>query len=75
MKDLKSFKIHFKNKILDYRLSDNLNLQKVKEFFQKNYQIKKIWKHPRHVLGILTKGNKTYFLKLSTSKGISSPKP
>lgn len=71
MRELKSFKIRLKNKILDYRQSEDLDLKKVKIFFSKKYQIKKIWKHPRHILGILAKDNREFFLKLSVSEGIS----
>lgn len=68
---LNSFKIRFGNKLFDYRLSENLDLDQVKNFFHKKYQIKKLWQGPRHILGILLKNNKSYFLKLSTSEGIS----
>lgn len=68
---LDSFKVRSGNKILDYRLGEDLNLRKVELFFQETYQIKKLWKEPRHVLGILVKDDKVYFLKLATSEGIS----
>ncbi|MDD5146998.1 MAG: hypothetical protein PHV63_00400 [Candidatus Daviesbacteria bacterium] len=68
---LNSFKVRAGNKILDYRLGEKLNLNQVKLFFQKNYQVKKLWNGSRHVLGILTRNNVDYFLKLSTSEGIS----
>lgn len=68
---LDSFKVISGKKILDYRLGERLNLHKIKLFFQRSYTVKKIWNGGRHVLGILTKNNKTYFLKLSTSEGIS----
>lgn len=71
MRVLKSFKIRFKNKILDYRESDNLDLENIKDFFGKKYQIEKLWKGPRHILGILIKDNQKLFLKLSASEGIS----
>lgn len=70
MRELKSFKIHLKNKVLDYRQSEDLDLEKVRSFFSKKYQIEKLWKVPRHVLGIFVKGNQKFFLKLSTSEGI-----
>lgn len=70
MRDLKSFKIRFKNKIFDYRESEDLDLQKVNNFFSKKYKIEKLWKAPRHILGILIDNNQKYFLKLSTSEGI-----
>ncbi len=69
--DLKSFKIHKGKKILDYRVGENLNLEKVRSYFKRNYKVEKIWQGARHILGILTKNNLIYFLKLSTSEGIS----
>ncbi len=71
MRELKSFKIHLKNKVLDYRQSEDLDLKKIRRFFCKKYQIVKLWKAPRHVLAILVKNNQKFFLKLSTSEGIS----
>ncbi len=68
---LNSFKIRLGNKIFDYRLGEDFFLKKIKSFFQKIYQVKKLWKGPRHVLGILIKNNQIYFLKLATSEGIS----
>lgn len=70
MRELKSFKIHLNNKILDYRQGIDLDLEKVSRFFDKKYQIEKLWKVSRHVLAILTKNNQKLFLKLSTSEGI-----
>ena len=57
--------------LLDYRLGEKLNLSKIKSFFQRSYNVKKLWHGSRHVLGILTKNDTNYFLKLSTSEGIS----
>ncbi|MDP3948098.1 MAG: hypothetical protein Q8P87_00110 [bacterium] len=68
---LKSFKVRLGDRFLDYRLGKDLDLQKIKHFFQDKYRIKKMWKGPRHILGILTKNNVDYFLKLSSSEGIS----
>lgn len=68
---LNSFKVRSKDKLLDYRLGEKLNLTKIKIFFQKKYSIKRLWNGTRHVLGILTKDHIDYFLKLSTSEGIS----
>lgn len=70
-KDLKSFKIQKGKIFLDYRLGENLDLKKVSDYFQESYQIKKLWQGTRHVLGILKKKGVEYFLKLSTSEGIS----
>lgn len=68
---LNSFKVRSGEKILDYRSGEKLNLSKIKSFFQTNYNVKKIWQGSRHVLGILTKDKMDFFLKLSTSEGIS----
>ncbi len=68
---LKSFKIRSGSKILDYRSGEKLNLSKIKSFFQGKFDVKKIWQGSRHVLGVLNIDNKDYFLKLSTSEGIS----
>lgn len=71
MENLKAFQIRVKNKILDYRLGNELDLNKIRDFFQKKYRVIKIWSGGRHVLGILKKGNNKLFLKLATSEGIS----
>lgn len=68
---LNSFKILKDGKLLDYRLGEDLDLDKVRSFFEQSYHIEKIQRGARHILGILSKDNKTYFLKLSTSEGIS----
>ncbi len=68
---LKSFKIRSGKKILDYRLGKSLNLDEIRIFFQSRYEVKKLWNGNRHILGILKKDNTEYFLKLSTSEGIS----
>lgn len=68
---LNSFKVRLEDKILDYRLGEKLNLDKIKSFFQSSYNVKKLWNGNRHVLGILAKNNVDYFLKLSSSEGIS----
>lgn len=68
---LNSFKVRSGDKILDYRLGENLGLNKIKLFFQERYCVNKLWNGNRHILGILTKNDVTYFLKLSTSEGIS----
>lgn len=68
---LDSFKVRSGNKFLDYRLGKDLDLFEIKTFFQKQYQVKKLWKEPRHVLGILAKDGREYFLKLATSEGIT----
>lgn len=69
--NLKSFKIRSGEKILDYRLGQKFDLNKIKSFFQEDYEVKKIWQGSRHVFAILIKKGLIYFLKLSTSEGIS----
>lgn len=68
---LRAFQIKIGNKILDYRLGKNLDLELVRTFFEKKYVVRKIWSGGRHIFGILEKNNKTLFLKLSTTEGIS----
>lgn len=68
---LNSFKIRSGKKILDYRLGEKINLNQVKDYFQKAYEVKKLWSGSRHIFGILLKNNSTYFLKLARSEGIS----
>lgn len=69
--NLKSFKIRSGNKILDYRLGEKFDLNKIKTFFQEDYEVKKIWHGTRHIFAVLVKKGMTFFLKLSTSEGIS----
>ncbi|MBU1000221.1 hypothetical protein KKE78_02380 [Patescibacteria group bacterium] len=71
IKKLKSFQVRQGNKILNYRSGEKLDLSRIKSFFQDSYNVKKLWNASRHVLGILTKNDVDYFLKLSTSEGIS----
>jgi len=69
-KRLGAFKIRVGQRVLDYRLGKNLNLDDVKNYFSRKYKIKKLWQGPRHVLGELEKSNQELFLKLSTTEGI-----
>ncbi len=69
---LNAFKINVNGKILDYRVGQKLDLVKVTNFFNTRYRVKKIWSGGRHILGILEKSHRKYFLKLSTSEGISA---
>lgn len=71
MTGLTAFKIEKDGKEYDYRLGKDLNLQEATAFFSKRYKIVKLWSGSRHVLGILERNNQLYFLKLSTTKGIS----
>lgn len=69
---LKAFQITVNNKILDYRLGKKLNLDKIRNFFEKKYTVRKLMLGGRHILGILERDNKTLFLKLATTEGISA---
>ena len=71
-RNLGAFKIKVGKKILDYRSGKNLNLDEVKNFFNRKYKVKKLWQGPRHVLGELEKSNQDLFLKLSTTEGIGA---
>ncbi len=70
MKNLSAFQVKINNHFYDYRWGGKLNLNKVEEFFAPRYRVVKIWSGQRHVLGFLEKNQKTYFLKLATSRGI-----
>lgn len=72
MNKLKAFQVRTKGQVLDYRLGQELNLNEVRAFFEKRYIVKKLWSGGRHILGILEKNNKSSFLKLSTTEGISA---
>lgn len=68
---MKAFDIDANGKTLDYRVGENLNLEKVKQFFEKKYDVIELIQEKRHVVGTLKKDNSIYFLKLSTTQGIS----
>lgn len=69
--ELKSFKIRVDGKTLDYRLGQDLDVKKVTYFFEKKYKVVQLWSGGRHILGILKKDGKAFFLKLATTEGIS----
>lgn len=69
-KGLSSFKLNIKGRILDYRLGKKLDLKIAAGFFAKKYIVKKLWQDQRHVLGILEKNDKQFFLKLATTEGV-----
>ena len=71
-KRLGAFKIRVGQRVLDYRLGKDLNLDEVRNFFSRKYKVKNLWQGPRHVLGELEKSDKNLFLKLSTTEGISA---
>ncbi|MBI2314889.1 hypothetical protein HYU93_02420 [Candidatus Daviesbacteria bacterium] len=69
---LNSFKVRSGLKLVDYRLGEDLDSQEIKVYFQsRDYKIGNLQNSGRHVTGILTKAGEKYFLKLSTSEGIS----
>lgn len=70
-RNLNSFKVFSGRRTFDYRLGENLDLSKIKSFFSQNYNVKKLWQGSRHILGVLEKDDTNFFLKLSTSEGIS----
>lgn len=69
---MKAFQIKVNRKMLDYRLGEKLNLEEVKVFFAKKYQVIKLWSAGRHVMGLLLKDRKKLLLKLATTEGISA---
>ena len=71
MGSLKAFQIKIDNKVLDYRLGKQLDLDNIRSFFKKDYSVKKLWTGGRHIFGLLEKRKRVFFLKLSTTEGIS----
>lgn len=69
---LDAFKVKVNRKVLDYRIGKELDLEKVKVFFESQYGVEKLWSCGRHVLGVLYDSEKKLFLKLSTTEGISA---
>lgn len=69
---MKAFEIKVNGKVLDYRVTKQLDLKEVEDFFSKSYRVKKIWQENRHVLGIIEIDGKDAFLKLATTPGISA---
>lgn len=68
----RAFKIKVGDKLYDYRLGKDLDLDAVRNFFSRRYKILKLWSGGRHILGHIEKGGKKLFLKLATSVGISA---
>ncbi|MCL5432561.1 MAG: hypothetical protein M1524_00395 [Patescibacteria group bacterium] len=67
-----AFNVKIDGKILDYRLGNKLDIDEVKSYFEKKYDVEKLWQETRHVVGFLKKGDCELFLKLSTTEGISA---
>lgn len=69
---MKAFQIKINDRQLDYRIGEKIDLEKVKSFFTlKGYTILNFIDAQRHVCAIVEKAHQKYFLKLSTSEGIS----
>lgn len=65
-----AFRIEVNGKILDYRKGNTINLKEVKDHFSSAYKVINLRQNNRHALGLMEKGRRKYFLKLSTSVGI-----
>lgn len=69
---MKAFTVKVGNKILDYRLGQNVDLKKFqKHLLDKGYTVEKLWKEKRHAVGELKKEDRKLFVKLATSEGMS----
>ncbi len=68
---MQAFKVRKNGKTLDYRVGQELDLGQVKDFFSQKYDVQKLWQERRHVAGWVKKNEKEFFLKLSTTEGIS----
>ena len=51
---MRAFQIKVDGKTLDYRLGEKLDLDEVKAFFKKKYQVVKLWSAGRHVVDYLS---------------------
>lgn len=71
MSDLKAFKIIKDGKELDYRMGQQIDLAQARAFFATKYIVKSFVMDTRHVTGVIEKDGTEYFLKLSTSEGMS----
>jgi len=69
---MKAFEIKVEGKSLDYRVPGMLDLADVRAFFERKYEVLKIWEGGRHVLAGVKKDGSVLFLKLATSEGISA---
>lgn len=67
---LPAFTVEHNGKLLDYRIGRDVDLEAIRGHFSPRYEVKRLWRHPRHVLGFLQKGNEKLFLKVATSEGI-----
>jgi len=56
----------------EHRRSKKLDLREIKNyFFSKDYELISVEQAWRHVTGVLRKGDKNYFLKLASTKGVA----
>lgn len=72
MKRRKAFEIEVDGKLFDYRIGGSLDLNRVRTFFSRSYDVDKLTNAGRHVIGTLKKDGSAYFLKLATTEGISA---
>ncbi len=70
--NLRAFQIKVGDKISDYRLGKQLNLGKIRTFFENRYKVLDLYSGGRHVFGTLEKESELLFLKLATTEGISA---
>lgn len=69
---MKAFTIKIGDKILDYRLGQNLDLRKFQKHLEnKGYVVEKLWNEKRHNVGQISKDKTKLFVKLATSEGMS----
>lgn len=68
---MKAFEIEVKGRKLDYRVGKKLDLKKIKNFLENKYKVISLRQAERHVIGVVKKNSKEFFLKLATSEGIS----
>lgn len=66
-----AFKVTKDGQIYDYRVPQQLDITDIINFFSTKYKVSDLKQAGRHVTGILNDGKKDFFLKLSTTKGIS----
>ncbi len=68
---MEAFGVKKNGKSLDYRVGQQLDLDRVKEFFSQIYTVNKLWQEKRHIALFVKKDGEEFFLKLSTTEGIS----
>lgn len=69
---MKAFTIKVGDKILDYRLGQNVDLGEFQKHLEnKGYVVEKLWNEKRHSVGKISKDKNKLFVKLATSEGMS----